>query len=71
MLKKIPTLDITNYHGQWLALKPGTDKVVGHGKTLEAAEEIARQHGVSKPAFFRVPRDKGIWIGSPQIVQQK
>lgn len=68
---KTPKLNITNYHGQWLALHPKTDKVLGHGKTLEAAEKMAQQKGITKPAFFPVPRDKGIWIGSPLFVKQR
>lgn len=56
-------LDGDQYAGQWVALEPGTDNVVGYGGTLIVAEHLAKQAGFDEPEFYRVPTSDAYFVG--------
>lgn len=57
MKKQESPFNVAKYKGQWVAFRPGTNKVVGSGPTLPAAEKKATERGVRNPEFYRVPRN--------------
>ncbi|HEV7224230.1 MAG TPA: DUF5678 domain-containing protein [Pirellulales bacterium] len=59
-----PRLDLTAYRGQWVALDPKTNRVVGHAVSLEDAERAGVQKGIAKPLLFFVPISDGYFVGT-------
>jgi len=51
------------YKGLWVALLKDEVTVVGHGKTLQAAQKMALKKGYDHPIFTRVPPNFGPMIG--------
>lgn len=43
------------YCGEWVALSVDEKRVLGHGKTLDAALEGAKRSGEERPIIIRVP----------------
>jgi hypothetical protein len=58
-----PRIDLTAYGGQWVALDPATNRVVGHAVSLQDAEQTAVQQGVLKPLLVSVPASDGFFVG--------
>ena len=51
-------VDLTHlkpYEGQWVALSPDDQRVVGHGATLAEAAKQAVDQGCPQPIFEKVP----------------
>ena len=51
------------YKGLWVALKQDEKTVVGHGKTLKAAKDMAMKNGYNRPIFTRMPLTLGPSMG--------
>ena len=60
--KPLKPINLTKYKGQWLALDPDTHEVVGHGRSLRAAERQAAAKGLTRPVFFGVPESDGYYV---------
>jgi len=58
-----PRIDLTAYRGQWVALDPKTNRVVGHAVSMRAAEQSAERQGISKPLLVSVPASDGFFVG--------
>lgn len=58
-----PRLDLTAYRGQWVALDPKTNRVVGHAVSLPDAEHAAAKNGVAKPLLLSVPTSNAYFVG--------
>ncbi len=46
---------IKKYAGQWVALKPETEKVISSGASAQKAYSEAQKKGVKIPTLFKVP----------------
>jgi len=51
------------YRGLWVALLKDEITVVGHGKTLKGAKEMAIKNGYDHPIFTRVPSNLSAFAG--------
>jgi hypothetical protein len=58
-----PRIDARPYRGQWVAIDPTTRQIIGHGDSLEVAEEQAAGCGVTDPWLWAVPATDGYFIG--------
>ena len=47
------------YKGEWVALTHDEKKVLGHGKSIDAALAGAKRAGESKPFLMKVPDKHG------------
>jgi len=63
MKKRSKPLDANKYRGQWVAFRPATEEVVGHGSTLRAAEKQALKRGVKSPVLYQVASTAGYYVG--------
>lgn len=63
---KIKTVDFSKtlkkYSSKWIALEPGTMKVVTTGEAPRNVLKEARKKGVSHPVLTRAPKDYGAYI---------
>ena len=48
-------INIDQYPGEWLALEPGTLRVVGHSMILREVKQQAVEKGVNRPSMFSCP----------------
>ena len=55
------------YKGLWVALLKDEITVVGHGKTLKEAKEMALKNGYDHPIFTRMPLNLGPSMGGAFI----
>ena len=68
MKKMVPQLNYVKlysrkeYRGQFVALQPGSLKVVGYGPTPEKAEKQAANAGTEKPIITRVPSASAAYL---------
>lgn len=62
-IKRPPVFNSNKYRGQWVALHPSTERVVGSGPTLAAAKREAVKHGVRNPTLYPVPKSDAYFIG--------
>ena len=51
------------YKGLWVALLKDEKTVVGHGKTLKEAKEMALKNGHDYPIFTRMPPNLSAFAG--------
>jgi hypothetical protein len=51
------------YKGLWVALLDDEITVVGHGKTLKEASDMARKKGHDHPIFTRMPPSLSAYAG--------
>ena len=51
------------YKGLWVALLKDEVTVVGHGKTLKEAKEMASKKGYDHPIFTRIPAKLSAFAG--------
>ena len=51
------------YKGLWVALLRDERTVVGHGKTLKEAKEMALKKGHDHPIFTRMPTNLSAFAG--------
>lgn len=65
----VPTTDMKEYAGKWVAIDPTTDRIIAVGETLTDIESVITRPISDKrpsgtvPAAFRVPRaDEGPYI---------
>lgn len=52
------------YKGLWVALLKDEKTVVGHGKTLKEAKNMALKNGYDHPIFTRMPPNLSAFIGA-------
>jgi len=60
MAMAVPPIDLTTVlkdgpAGEWIALSRREDRIVGTGKTLEQAIQVARENGEKEPIVMKVP----------------
>lgn len=68
--KEMVPIDLDRYKGEWLALEPGSYRVVAHAASLSLAEKHARRKGVKKPAMFPVPNADHPFVGHGVILSR-
>lgn len=61
---KTPTLDLSQYRGQWVAIHPKTKAVVSHHFSCQEAEREAIAAGVMKPLLLPVPKSNAFFVGN-------
>lgn len=64
-------IDIEKYPGEWLALEPGTWRVVAHSFILREAKEKAVAKGVEHPSMFSCPTADHPYVGHGVILSRK
>lgn len=60
---KHPRLDVSRYRGEWVALHPKTNQVVGHAPSFKAAKQAAVKRGVAQPVLYAVPKSDAYFVG--------
>jgi hypothetical protein len=63
-MKPLKPLELDKYRGEWIALDPATNEVLGHGASLNEAERQAAQQGIEQPTLYRVPETDAFFVGS-------
>jgi hypothetical protein len=58
-----PRLNVSGFHGQWVALDPKTYKVIGHGASLEEARQSTPSVARLEPLLYFVPRSDAFFVG--------
>lgn len=53
---------LKDYSNKWIALQPGSMKVIAVGLKPKSVIEKARKKGVSNPILTRAPKDYGTYI---------
>lgn len=53
---------LKNYSDKWIALKPGTLKVIAVGSKLENVINEARRKKIENPILTKAPKDYGTYI---------
>jgi hypothetical protein len=62
-VQRCPVLDVAAYKGKWVAINPQTNKVIGHGISLEAARQSAPNFEREEPVLFFVPASDAFFVG--------
>ena len=53
---------LKSYSNIWLAIDPGTMKVVAKGKTPNIVIDKARKLGIKHPTITKAPKDYGTFV---------
>lgn len=58
-----PTIDVSAYRNEWVALNPQTYEVVSHHQCLETAIQMASDRGFPRPLLMPVPESDAYFVG--------
>jgi hypothetical protein len=61
-----PRLDVSAFGGEWVALHPKTYEVIGHGPSLEKAQQSTSNIGRIEPVLYFVPKSDTFVVGRAQ-----